>query len=84
MGMDGLDILIAQSLQSQWKHREPSSRVWRRIRRRIALLTSPEIPNEYFLNHPLRPRSESLFVPPFHFAGSLVLCRYDLMLMQLV
>ncbi len=83
--MDGLDILIAQSLQSQWGHREPSPRIWQRLSRRIASLASRFAPEEYptfYSPSPRRP--ERIFAPPFYLAGSLVLWRYDPMLMQLV
>ncbi|MGB9777380.1 MAG: hypothetical protein ACPLYD_13310 [Anaerolineae bacterium] len=81
--MDTLDILIAQSLQNRWGDAQPSPRVWRRIIRRVASLFSPIPPAwrnnpAYYPRHPLGP----VFVTPFSSAGSLLLWRYDLLLMR--
>lgn len=82
--MDTLDVLIAQSLQDRWGNAEPPPRVRRRIVRRVASLFSP-IPAawrndpSYYPKHPFEP----VLIAPFTSAGSLVLWRYDLLLMRI-
>jgi hypothetical protein len=81
--MDALDVLIAQSLQDRWGEAKPSPRVWRRINRRVASLFFSPIPpawsdNPSYPKHPLEP----ILTPPFSSAGSLLLWRYDLLLMR--
>lgn len=80
--MDALDALIAQSLQDRWGNAEPSPRVWRRIIRRVAFLFSPILPAwrnnpSYYPKH-----FESILIIPFSSAGSLLLWRYDFLLMR--
>lgn len=81
--MNALDALIAQSLQDRWGNAEPSQRVWRRIIRHVASLSSPILPAwrnnpSYYPKHPFEP----ILITPFSSAGSLVLWRYDLLLMR--
>lgn len=81
--MDTLDVLIAQSLQNRWGNTKPSPHIWRRIIRRVASLPSlfPHVRYStpyYDPRHPL----ESILVTPFSSAGSLLLWRYDLLLMR--
>ncbi len=81
--MDALDVLIAQSLQGRWGNAKPSPRVWRRILRRVASrfsLIPPAGRNNpsHYPPHPFEP----IFIAPFSSAGSLLLWRYDLLLMR--
>jgi len=81
--MDALDVLIAQSLQDHWGNAKPSPRVWRRIIRRVASLFPPTPPTwrnnpSYYPKHPFEP----ILITPFSSAGSLLLWRYDLLLMR--
>ncbi len=81
--MDALDVLIAQSLYDRWGSAAPSPRVWRRIVRRVASFFSPIPPAwrnnpSYYPKHPLEP----VLIAPFSSAGSLLLWRYDLLLMR--
>lgn len=81
--MDALDVLIAQSLQNRWVSAKPLPRVWRRIVRRVASLSSVTpparyTPPNYYPGRPLEP----IFIAPFSSAGSLLLWRYDLLLMR--
>jgi len=81
--MDALDVLIAQAMQARWGNARPSPRVWRRIIRRVASLFPPTPPiwrnnPSYYPKHPFEP----LLITPFSSAGSLLLWRYDLLLMR--
>lgn len=81
--MDALDILIAQSLRDRWGHASPLPRVWRRMIRRVAALSSPISPA--WRNNPNpspRYSFEPIFAAPFFASGSLLLWRYDLLLMR--
>lgn len=81
--MDALDLLIARSLHNRWGHVEPSPRVWRRIIRRVAALSSliPPAWHNHPFDYPRRP-PEPILITPFSSAGSLLLWRYDLLLMR--
>lgn len=83
--MDTLDLLIARALQSRYGRKEPSPRVWWRIRRRTAAITSQSTP-VWDAPRPLHLtyRMDIVFPLPFPAAGSLVLWRYDFLLPRLV
>jgi len=77
--MDALDVLIAQAMQARWGNARPSPRVWRQIVRRATSLTL-SLRNDVSTHHPdWRPDP---FLIPFPSAGSLMLWRYDLLLMR--
>jgi hypothetical protein len=77
--MDALDVLIAQALQARWGNATPSPRIWRRIVRHVASLTVPIYDDASTYRSNQRP--DPLLVP-FPSAGSLLLWRYDLLLMR--
>lgn len=79
--MDALDVLIARALQTKWGNAAPSPQIWQRIRRHVASIVmgfawnAHPVPYSYY-------RMDVSFPMPLFGAGSLLLWRYDFMLVR--